>query len=198
MRKQDQRNNPTSAATAVRDSVSIPTKEEFLALVNRAQSGDETATAPLRQMLNSAANQERFVSLLGGDLGRESIEILVYKYAGKDLLKREALSKKLDLMRSDLLGLRPSAIEKLLVERVIATWLHLHHLEFVYASKDSHLVEIAAFYQKAITSTQKRYLAAINGLANVRKRAVPTVQVNIAKKQVNLASGAVAAGSVGS
>ena len=42
-------------------------------------------------------------------------------------------------------------------------------------------------YQLSISSAQKRYLAAIKTLAVVRKLAVPVLQVNIARKQVNVA-----------
>ena len=46
-----------------------------------------------------------------------------------------------------------------------------------------------------ITAAQKRYLAAIKGLAEVRKLALPALQVNIARKQVNVAAGTVTTAS---
>ncbi len=48
-----------------------------------------------------------------------------------------------------------------------------------------------SYYQKSITAAQKRYLAAIKGPAEVRKLALPARQVNIAKKQVDVAAGTV-------
>ena len=39
-----------------------------------------------------------------------------------------------------------------------------------------------------LTAAQKRYLGAIKGLAEVRRLALPVLQVNIAKKQVNIAT----------
>jgi hypothetical protein len=44
-----------------------------------------------------------------------------------------------------------------------------------------------AHYQRSLSAAQKRYLAAIKALAVVRKHVVPVLQVNIARKQVNVA-----------
>ena len=49
---------------------------------------------------------------------------------------------------------------------------------------------LGLYYQKSLTAAQKRYLGAIKGLAEVRKLALPVLQVNIARKQVNVATSA--------
>ena len=46
---------------------------------------------------------------------------------------------------------------------------------------------VGLYFQKAIAAAQKRHLAAIKALAEVRKLALPAVQLDIAKKQVNVA-----------
>ena len=46
----------------------------------------------------------------------------------------------------------------------------------------------SVYYQKSIDRAHRRYLSAIKTLATVRKLALPVLQVNIAKKQVNVAS----------
>ena len=46
-------------------------------------------------------------------------------------------------------------------------------------------------------ATNRRFLAAVKTLALVRKLAVPVLQVNIAKKQVNVAANAVVPATVG-
>ncbi len=43
------------------------------------------------------------------------------------------------------------------------------------------------FHQQRIERAQRRYLAAIKALAQVRKLGVPAVQVNIGDKQINVA-----------
>jgi len=61
----------------------------------------------------------------------------------------------------------------------------------IYGSKESISLELGTYYQRSISSAQKRYLSAIKTLALVRKLAVPVLQVNIAKKQVNVAASCV-------
>jgi hypothetical protein len=53
-------------------------------------------------------------------------------------------------------------------------------------------LDLAAHYQACIDRAHKRYLSAIKALAVVRRLALPVLQVNIAKKQVNVAGAAAA------
>ena len=159
--------------------------DELLALARRAEGGDRTALPALRELLNDA----QAVDLLGGDLARHAQLTLISKFSGKNLLFKESLTRKLDLLRAELAGPAPTPLERLLAERVVACWLHLHHLEMVYAQKDSMSLDLGAYYQRGLSAAQTRYLAAIKTLALVRKLAVPVLQVNIARKQVNVAGG---------
>jgi hypothetical protein len=60
-------------------------------------------------------------------------------------------------------------------------------MDMLYAQQDSMSLQLGTYYQRCITSAQKRYLAAVKALALVRKLALPALQVNIADKQVNVA-----------
>src|SRR5262249_6673514 len=139
----------------------------------------------LREVLKDPAAVDR----LGGDLARQAQLTLIDKFSGKNQLWRETLTRKLDLLRAELAGAAPTPAERLLVDRIVACWLHLHHLEILYAGKESMTLELGTYYQRCLSAAQKRYLAAIKTLALVRKLAVPVLQVNIAKKQVNVAAG---------
>jgi hypothetical protein len=158
--------------------------DDLTALVRRAEQGDTSAVPALRELMRKAPAA---VDIFGGDLAREAQEMLIRKYSGKNLLYRESLTRKLELLRAEVAGGNPTPLEWLLVERIVACWLHLHHLEMLYAQKDGMSLELGNYYQRSIDRAQKRYLAAIKTLAQVRKLAVPVVQVNIAKKQVNMA-----------
>jgi hypothetical protein len=59
-------------------------------------------------------------------------------------------------------------------------------MESTYVHRDTMSLELAAYFQRSLTAVQKRYLAAIKMLAVVRELAVPVLQVNIARKQVNV------------
>jgi hypothetical protein len=171
----------------------LPTHEELLALTDRAQRGDRSTLPALRELLKNPAA----VDVLGGDLARQAQLTLIDKFSGKNLLFKESLTRKLELLRDELGGAPPTPLERLLVDRVVACWLHLHHLEIGYSAKEGMSLDLGAYYQRCLSSAQKRYLSAIKTLALVRKLAVPVLQVNIARKQVNVAGACPVAGGEG-
>ena len=167
-------------------SESAPKKDDVAELIDRAQRGDRAALP----MLRASFEQPHFVEATG-NLARMAEGTLVAKYSSTNLLVKEGLTRKLDSLRAELAGPVPTPLERLLAERITLCWLHLHHLESVYAEKGSMSLDLAGYYQRAITSAHKRYLSAIKALAAVRKLALPVLQVNIARKQVNVAGPAV-------
>ncbi len=179
---------PKSPNTAVAKSTGPGALTKLNAVIRKAQDGNKEALAEVRQMLAKPGIPD----ILGGNLAKEALNRLIKAYAGENPVVRESVGRKLDEMRAELSGPNPTAVEKLLVERVLATWLHLHHIEVVYAGKEGMSLSLGAYYQKSISAAQKRYLAALKGLAEVRKFAIPALQINIAKKQVNVGTGAVA------
>ena len=66
-------------------------------------------------------------------------------------------------------------------------WLHLHDLQLRFIQAESMPIARADYQQRAIDHAHRRYLSAIKTLATVRKLALPALQVNIARKQVNIA-----------
>jgi hypothetical protein len=128
-----------------------------------------------------------------GNLARHAEDALIRKFVGKDLAVGEGLRRKLEVMRGELAGPAPTPLERLLAERIITCWLHVYHLEAIYAGKDSISLELGSYYQKSIDRAHRRYLSAIKTLATVRKLALPVLQVNIARKQVNMAGSCVTA-----
>lgn len=178
--------------TALPTQTSSKQFDEFVSLANRAQKGDKTALPALREVMKDPAA----VDLLGGDLAKQAQLTLIAKFTNQNLLLRESLTRKLEMLRAELAGPTPSALERLLVEWIVACWLHLHHLEQIYAQNNSISLELAGFYQRSMSSAQKRYLAAIKTLALVRKLAIPVLQVNIARKQMNVAGSCVATDGV--
>lgn len=157
---------------------------DFNATVRKAEKGDKAALVVVQDALKGAG----IADVLHGNVARQALHGLVRAYAGENPVIREATFRKLEELRAELSGANPSALEKLLIDRVLATWLHLHHLEMIYASKQSMALSVGLYYQKSISAAQKRYIGAIKGLADVRKLALPALQVNIAKNQVNVAT----------
>jgi hypothetical protein len=166
---------------------SIPTPktaEEILALLRRARKGDEAALPAVRELLKNPDA----IDYCGGDIARQAEALLINTAAGKDLAFKEAQARKLELLRADVAGPNPAPLERLLSARVAACWLQLHYFEAMYAQSAGQLtIAQGDYYQRRIDCAHRRYLAAIKTLALIRKLAVPVLQVNIAKKQVNVA-----------
>lgn len=150
----------------------------------RAQSGDTSTLPALRKLLE----RPEFVGAFGGDLAEQAEQSLIRAAAGDDLAFKEALVRKLGLMRAELAGPTPTPIERLLVERIVACWLQVQDADVRYAQGQKTCTFAQGEYQQRRQDrAHKRYLSAIRTLALVRKLALPVLQVNIARKQVNVA-----------
>jgi hypothetical protein len=172
----------------------LPDRKELEELLRRAREGDKTTLPALREMLQ----RPEAVAEFGGDLAEQAEWSLLQATAGKNLVWREALARKMELLRGELAGPSPTPLERLLVDRVAACWLQLHHAEIVYFQNMKRLsLPWADFHQRRITHIHRRYLAAIKALATVRRLAVPALQVNIARRQVNVTGVAPAAAGEG-
>lgn len=108
----------------------------------------------------------------------------------ENVLLREAANAKMDAMTKELGGECPTALERLLIHRILLCWLQLHYVDILCAQrvKGSISLEAVRRYQNWLDSAQKRYLSAIKTLALIRKLGVPAIQVNIAEKQINTMS----------
>lgn len=150
--------------------------------MDKAQAGDISALPTIRKLFANPV----FVDAMGGDLAYQAQSMLIAKFAGKNLLFKEAVPRKMERMRTEIGGPNPSPLESLLVERIVSTWLHLHHLELTYCDRKDLTLDLGNYYQRSIARAQRNYLSAIKALAHVRKLALPAVQVNFAKTQVNV------------
>jgi hypothetical protein len=134
------------------------------------------------------------VRAFGGELAEQAISSFAEAMGGKNLVFREALLRKLELLRTELLGVDPTPIERLLVERILACWVQVQDAEMRYAQNQKDMTfKQGDYHQRRMDATNRRYLAAIKALALVRKLAVPALQINLAKKQVNISTSAAVA-----
>jgi hypothetical protein len=164
----------------------VPTTAEGIkALLKRSRAGDATVLPVVRKMLDDP----RTMPLFGGDLADTAIRSFIRALNDTDVGFAEAMQKKLELMRTELLGPNPTPVERILVERIVACWLQVQDadLRAAQGQKDATL-RWADFHQRRMDAANKRFLAAVKALATVRKLAVPVLQVNIAKRQTNIAS----------
>jgi hypothetical protein len=152
-------------------------------LLKRAENGDEKTLPTLRELLKTPG----FIDMYG-DLATQAELSFVRSAAGKNVAFREALLAKLQAMRAELAGPKPTPLERLLVERVVACWLHVQDADVRYAQLGNPTLAQGDYFQRRMDRAHRRFLSAVRTLALVRKLALPVLQVNIAKKQVNVGS----------
>jgi hypothetical protein len=151
-------------------------------LTKKAQKGDGKAVPEIWEILEQSPDLAwRFT-----DVGRVAEWGLIEKITKeKDLGSKEMISFQLKSMREDLAGSSPSPLERLLAERVVASWLQVQLFEGLYTQNIGKLtIKQADYYQKRLDRAHRRQLSAIKALAQIRKLC-PAVQINIAEKQIN-------------
>ena len=155
-------------------------------LIHKAGKGDQKTCQQLYDYLDAEGTAEGFVHSMT-DTPSQILTI-----AHEHLVIQEALRRRLEQMKQELGWETATALERLLIERIVLCWHHLYRMETGYqrALKESLSLEKSLYYQKVLDRAQKRHLAAIQSLALVRRLQIPPVQVNIADKQMNVVQGA--------
>jgi hypothetical protein len=99
------------------------------------------------------------------------------------------MRRKIDTVRAELEGESPTPIERLLADRASLC----RFMVYLYESKDANAegwsLPRVKLQQLKIDRAHARFLSAVRTLAQVRKLAVPALQINVARNQVNVAGG---------
>lgn len=141
---------------------------ELNILVAKARAGDESVLPQMQRAMDLNPQIWRHFSGLADHVANEWIKLL----AGSDLAVRESLSRKAEALRKELEGEDASAIDRLLVDAVITTWLESQYFSIVLAAsgdKDHGTLRHVESLELRRDAAQKRHLAAIKSLAEVRK-----------------------------
>src|SRR5262249_17936120 len=136
-------------------------KDKLEAFLARAEAGDQSVLPALREMLAS----DSWLVEAAGNLATQIEHTLIANAAGKSLLLKETVSRKMDKIRKELAGEKPTPLERLLVERVAFCWLALHDAELRFAQAKGLSIPQSIYWHKRIDSAHKRYLSAIKALA---------------------------------
>lgn len=137
----------------------------------------EEVTARVRQLLGLrakgdasvdgelAAILDNFPELWAqlGDMGTQAIEIWLNLAGGDDALLKRAIREKLTALRQELVAAAGDPAARLLADRIVATWLHLHYADIrvaTFAQNDSPAVQ--EFIAKRQQQAQRQHLAALN------------------------------------
>ena len=146
-----------------------PTPEEAQ-LFAAARAGDATAQERVRLLL---LDRDRVDQL--GDLGRQATQRLIAAATAGDPIRQSFLEEKAAAMWIDLLGAKPSVLDRLLARRVINNFIVLHWLEEQLAAVPLDEAATWEDLDKAVSRAQRRYTESINALTQVRRLQAPKV-----------------------
>lgn len=163
---------------------------QFLELVKKIDQDNPTPAdvRALRAMLEEYPELWR----VAGDLAYAAALNIVAKLDAGPLVT-ESLKHSWIAMKDELGYQSAPPLERLLMEHVVLSWLHLHvvELEYTHVMSEPILMDRADHWERRLSAAQCRYLRACEALARIRKlaRTTPALQVNIAAhggQQVNL------------
>lgn len=106
-----------------------------------------------------------------GDLVWHAEQSILSAGFGDSLVVKEAATRKMAVLRSELMATVSTPLEKLLVDRIVLTWLAVHVDEMMLADRLKAGVSDAA--QLRIGRSQARHLAAVKALAVLQKLVKP-------------------------
>ena len=167
-------------------AIAKPLEErETSELITMSSQGDEAACKVLYARMEANGTVDTFVESL------TQTAYMVRQQRHKNPVVNEAFRRKMKQMREDLGAKTGTALEKLLIERIVLCWDHLNDMELRYTKQmaESMSLEKAVYVQKSLDRAEARYQAAIKSLAVVRRLQIPAVQVNIGEKQINVIQG---------
>jgi len=158
-------------------------RERFGELVVRARSLEAREVDELQRLFARYPDLWRAV-----DMARTAASTMIQK-EGDGMAVSASLDANYEGKRRDLSRPQDGPLEAMLVEHVALCWLRLQMMEQKYTGATSQSLSLAQgdYWERKLSSAQRRYLRAAETLARVRRLALPVMQVNIADKQVNLA-----------
>ena len=167
---------------AVRDSL-----KELQALSDRVEDGDQNAATELRRALERSSPE---VIARCSNIARNYRRVVADTATGRDPLAREAIVERARRMALEIAGENPTPLEVLLAERIASLWVLVEAQEALlsatYRRGQEKPVGPAYVIQmcKIQESANRRYLAAMKTLAQVRKaqastRALHLTQINV-------------------
>jgi len=139
--------------------------EELARLLRSAEQGDRSVLPRLREALDADATLWKEY----GDLALQAEASLVRLAAGNNVLLAESLLRKLHALKGELTAEVATPLERLLVERVTATWLQAAYCDAVAAQAGPSSEARSRLLLQQQDAAHRRHLTAVKALAMVKK-----------------------------
>jgi hypothetical protein len=141
-----------------------------------AASGGAGSGAPARGGLDRAAVLKRILD--------QVVKAALFPAPEGSELTSDRLAADMDSFARELAGPDPTPTERMLAEVAAVCWADLRINESVYLC-NRQSPKIAAIHQGFVSRSHRRLMSTLRTLAVVQKLAVPAIQVNVARRQVN-------------
>jgi hypothetical protein len=146
---------------------------ELKELLLRAEKGDESVLPDLRQAL------DRYPDLVhrAADLVQAARDAVLKWAAGSRLATRELFAREAAALRERLAATASSELEKLLVDRVVLSWLEVYTADIRFVDRTEVGAEgtpSAQAVRDILDRAHRRYLTAIRCLATVQRLVRPS------------------------
>jgi hypothetical protein len=142
-----------------------PLLDKLKALLKRAQKGDAEALARVKEALEQAPELWEHL----GDLASHVQSAWIDLMAKENPLQNEGYRRKVSEMKIELASPHASALEMLLVDRVVASWLQVQCADAAAAQAGEVPIPQAQFHLKRQVQAHKRYLGALSALATFQR-----------------------------
>jgi len=159
--------------------------KQISTLSEKANNGDARAMVELRPLIR--AYPAAFTAY--SELSSAVRDMILSQITGanKGLLIADRVKAHLQKLAQELAGPAPTPLEALLVDRIVTCWLEVQYIDSLlistYANAGSY--KQGEYIQRRQERAHQRYLSTIKALAQIRRLALPAVQVNIGQNQVN-------------
>lgn len=138
--------------------------DAFQKLRVKANHGDPDARHRLIQFMNSNPwLWEKF-----GNAADHAERSVIEAMTQEEWLTTQCMRHEADAMRKRLLGPSPTPLERVAIERIVATWLQLQHAEMRCAEPPKDL-GWAKYWLRRLEVSNKMYSSAVKSLALVRE-----------------------------
>ncbi len=149
--------------------------EGFKDLIRRAKAGDTSVLPEMSRHLNERPGVWRVI----GDLRTQAEQLWTELIAGSNLVRSESIANVVGTLKQSVMGPNPTPMIRLLADRVVLSWLQLHHADLDLAC---HLKnpEVAPRRVESVSRRQqqlmKGYLKSLAMLETVQ-RLVPVTHI---------------------
>jgi len=155
---------PEDKAGAAASQPSLTRSEALQILVDRANAGSKTALDALRQLMNKCPEIWKEM----GDLTKHAEIAWEALLAGDDRLLLESIKRFVERLKGELAGPAPSPVELLLAQQAALTWMASRYAEIAAARPGPSSLGEAKMRLKRAESAQRRHLASIKTLTELR------------------------------